>query len=89
MKKYRPHKNLLMSHPLVVGGIRKSKNKSPYVEFLVQLIKKKRIAFFSFPSIFSVKIFFGLRREFLSTGSYLGVCCVCLMKNVPSVSITS
>ena len=37
-----------MSHPQVVGGIRKSKNKSPNVEFLVQLIKKKRIAFFFF-----------------------------------------
>ena len=37
-----------MSHPLVVGGQRKSKNKSPNVEFLVQLIKKKRIAFFFF-----------------------------------------
>ena len=55
-----------MSHPLVVGGIRKSKNKSPNVEFLVQLIKKKRIAFF-FPSIFLVKIFLGLRREFFWT----------------------
>ena len=59
-----------MSHPLVVGGQRKSKNKSPNVEFLVQLIKKKRIAFFFFSFHF-----FGENVFWIVKGIFLGLFC--------------